>query len=95
MTLAKASSGEDRLFDGLYCTPYTPAAHAPDGPVDMTAPHQPHAEGSGGVAVETSRPSRRSPNRQQRPEWVRSVSSPSPVRRSGRATRRPDYLILS
>ncbi|GFG21500.1 hypothetical protein IFM5058_11062 [Aspergillus udagawae] len=40
---------EDRLFDGFYCTPCTPAAHVPDGPVDMTVPHPPHAEVSGAL----------------------------------------------
>ncbi|KAH3182115.1 hypothetical protein KXV92_007527 [Aspergillus fumigatus] len=95
MTLTKASSREDRLFDGFYSTPYTLAARAPDGPVDTTALHPPHEESSGGVAVEATRPSRRSSNRQQRPARVRSVSSTRLVRRSGRVTLRPDYFIVS
>jgi hypothetical protein len=94
MTLIKASSREDRLFDGFYCTPYTLAAHAPDGLVDMTALQPPHEESSGGVAVEASCPSQRSSSRQQRPERVRSVSSMRVVQRSGRVTRRLDYFIL-
>jgi hypothetical protein len=97
MTLTKASSRENRLFDGFYCTPYTPAAHAPDGSVDTSLPDSPHVEGSGSVAVEreASHPSQQSTNRQQRPERIRRVSSTRLVRRSGRVTRRPDYFILS
>ncbi|GFG19251.1 hypothetical protein IFM5058_09872 [Aspergillus udagawae] len=88
---------EDRLFDGFYCTPCTPPAHAPESPINTTVPHQPHEQSSGGAGVghEPSRPSRRSPSREEEPESTCSGGSPRPVRRSGRVTRRPDYFILS
>jgi hypothetical protein len=93
--LTKANSREGRVFNGFYSRPCTPPAHAPESPVNTTAAHQSHEQSSGGAGVgrEASRPSRRSPNREQETESARSGGSPRPVRRSGRVTRRPDYFI--
>jgi hypothetical protein len=82
--LTNVSSRENRLFDGFYHTPRTPPTHAPESPVNMTAPHQLHVESSGaaGVDREVSGPRQRS-NRQQETENVRNGDSLRPIRRSG------------
>ncbi|GFF62102.1 hypothetical protein IFM51744_10889 [Aspergillus udagawae] len=86
---------EERQFDGFYCTPSTPAAETWDTPMERMAQHQPLAQSPEDI-VSAQRPSGL-PQQDSSRLWAyaahsESFQSPRVVRRSGRATRRPDFF---